>query len=91
MFVKERMMAHVALKELMLRRAHAAVAPETARLIYRVIAEAEADDLFATELDFEVGRLFEGGMADDLTDIVPVFVYVPCGVRKLLERHRIDF
>ncbi len=89
MFIRERMMAHVALKELMLRRDRPAIAPGTMATVYETILQAECDDAFANDLDLAFEDSFADGTADGLTDLLTAFEDMPKRTYDTLKRKRI--
>lgn len=89
MFVKEAMMAHEALKRLMLRGPFPAITPDRTAIIYDIIKEAELDDGFANEIDFAFASAFVDGTALGYSDLVRVFDDMPRDIYRALKAKRI--
>lgn len=89
MLIRERMMAHAALKELMLRRDRPAIAPDTMGIIYETILQAECDDAFANDLDLAFADSFADDTADGLSDLLTAFEDMPTRIYDTLKRKRI--
>lgn len=90
MFIRLRIMAHDALRNYM--NSDPELYADTAKLISKVIKEAETDIVFANELDFECCNAFDEQTADDYYDLVNLFDCLddaPDGLRDLLTRYGI--
>lgn len=85
MFIKMRMSAHEALKQYMLN-SHAPLDRDTTKLIYDIIAKAETDDAFATNLDFVCAGMFNGQTADGLDDLVRLVSDMPDELNEFLKQ-----
>ncbi len=89
MFIKLRIMAHEALKQVMLDNDHAPLFDHTTKVIYNTIKTAETDEGFANELDCECADAFDEQTADGYDDLLELFTDMPDGLAKLLVRHDI--
>lgn len=84
MFVKLRIMAHDALKKIMLDNDHAPLSDHTTKVIYNTIKMAETDEGFANALDNECADAFVEQTADDYDDLLELFTDMPEELAKLL-------
>ena len=89
MFIKLRIMAHEALKQVMFDNDHAPLFDHTTKVIYNTIKTAETDEGFANELDCECADAFDEQTADGYDDLLELFTDMPDGLAKLLVRHDI--
>ena len=86
MFIKMRMSAHEALKQYMLTD-HSPLDRDTTKLIYDIIAKAETDDSFATNLDFTCAALFVEQTAEGLDDLIGLFDHMPKKLDEFLKQY----
>lgn len=84
MFIKQRIMAHEALKHIMLDNDHAPLFDHTTKVIYNTIKMAETDEGFANALDCECADAFDEQTADGYDDLLELFTDMPDGLAKLL-------
>ena len=89
MFIKQRIMAHEALKHIMLDNDHAPLFDHTTRLIYNTVKTAETDEGFANELDCECADFFDEQTAEGFDDVLDLFSHPNGELRNLLKRHEI--
>ena len=86
MFIKMRLSAHEALWQYMLND-HAPLDRDTTKLIYDIIAKAETDEAFATNLDFACAGMFNGQTADGLDDLVCLVSDMPDELDEFLKQY----
>lgn len=89
MFVRLRIMAHDALKHIMLDNDHAPLSDHTTKVIYNTIKTAEIDESFANELDWECANAFNEQTSDGYDDLLELFAHMPDGLAELLVQHDI--
>jgi len=89
MFIRLRIQAHDALKQVMLDNDHAPLFDHTTKVIYNTIKTAETDEGFANELDCECADAFDEQTADGYDDLLELFTDMPEDLRDLLTRYNI--
>lgn len=85
MFIKMRMSAHEALKQYMLND-HAPLDRDTTKLIYDIIAKAETDEAFATNLDFACAGMFNSA-AEGIEDLISLIADMPDELDEFLKQY----